>query len=365
MPIKTLRLPLLAMLSASLLVAGCGDKKPATQVAAKVNKEEISVSQINGALGRLGNVPSDRAKQAAREVLDKLIDQDLLVQKAMDKKLDRDPNVMQALEAGRRQILAEAYLQKLVGSVAKPSGDDVKVYYDQHPELFAQRRIYRLQELTVAGGKELLPDLQEKVGKAKNLGDVAEWLKEKNIRFAGDVATKAAEQLPMELVPKFAQMKDGQTAVIPGDKAMMLVQLVASQSAPIDLHGASPAIEQYLTNQRRNDLVSKEVKDLRANAKIEYVGDFAKDEATLAAEAKTAADATAKAQAEADAKAKALAEAKAKADAEADAKAKAEVLAKVQAEAKADALAAKAKPDATGGIALGKDALSKGLSGLH
>jgi hypothetical protein len=43
----------------------------------------------------------------------------------------------------------------------------------------------------------------------------------------------------------------------------------------VDLERARPAIEQYLLSERKRELVNKEVKDLRAAAKIEYVGKFA------------------------------------------------------------------------------------------
>ena len=110
---------LVAASAVIIVLAGCGDsdkKKAATQVAAKVNREEISVHQINAVLSRAGNLSPEQAKQAGADVLDKLIEQELLVQQSIEKKLDRDPKTMQALEAARRQILAQAYLEQLAGS---------------------------------------------------------------------------------------------------------------------------------------------------------------------------------------------------------------------------------------------------------
>jgi len=369
MQIATCRFPVLSILCVALLVSACNSEKKeaATQVAAKVNKEEISVHQINSALSRTGNLPPEQAKLAGRDVLEKLIDQELLVEKAMEKKLDREPRIMQALEASRRQILSQAYMEQIVSAVSKPTGDEVKSYFGAHPELFSGRRIFRFQEIVAAAGREQLPALQERMSSAKSLNDVLALLKEKNIQFSGNASTKAAEQLPMELLPKFSQMKDGQIAVIPGENNILLIQLIESKAAPVDLATATPVIEQYLSNQRRGEVATKEVKQLRANAKIEYMGDFAKDKNTLTAEAKAATDAKAKAKADAEAKAKADTEAKSNAAADADAKARAEIKAKVEAQAKADAEkeATKNGGNKPVGAPMPKESISKGLSGLR
>ena len=369
MKITTRICSVLSLVCLALLVSACGsgDKKAATQVAAKVNKEEISVHQINGALARVGNLPPEQAKLAGREVLEKLIDQELLVEKAVEKKLDREPRVMQAVEASRRQILAQAYMEQLVSSVSKPAADEVKAYFDKHPELFTGRRIFRFQEINAAAGRDQLPELQKSLAPAKSLNDVVAVLRAKNIQFAGNVSTKAAEQLPMELLPRFNQMKDGQIAVIPGENNLLLVQLLESKAVPIDLPTATPVIEQYLANQRRGEVATKEVKQLRADAKIAYLGDFAKDKDALAAEAKAEADAKAKAKADAEAKLKADAEAKANAAAaaDADAKARAELKAKVEAERQAERDAAKTAGNKSAGPTVSKEAVSKGLSGLR
>ena len=259
------------------LLAGCNeeDKKPATQVAAKVNKEEISVHQINGVLSRTPNLSPEKAKDAGRQVLERLIDQELLVQQAVEGKLDREPKTVQAIETARREILARSYLEKLSAGLPKPSEEDVKGYYAKHPELFAERRIYNFNEIAVGAKPDLLPQLQERMSKAKSLAEVGEWLKTQNVPMAANNTTKAAEQLPLELLPRFHAMKEGQIGVIPSKDSILIVQLAASKSAPMDEKAATPFIQQFLANQRRVEAVDKEVKSLREKGKVEYMGEFA------------------------------------------------------------------------------------------
>ena len=264
---------------AVLSLTGCGkdeEKKVATQVAAKVNKEEISVHQVNNMLSRAGNVPQDQAKEASRQILERLIDQEVVIQQAREKKLDRDPQVMQAIDASRREILARAYLDQIASAAAKPSAQDIKDYYDKHPELFKERRLYNLRQIAIDAKPDFLPTLQGQMAKIKSLNEVLEWLKAQNIQFATDAGVKPAEQLPMEVLPKYHQLKDGETAIIPTAGAILIVQLLASQTQPLDEKQATPFIEQFLANQRRSDLAASEVKKLRGAAKIEYVGEFAK-----------------------------------------------------------------------------------------
>src|SRR5574340_1355339 len=111
--LKKLYLPLLMV----ALVAGCGDKKGGvdeaskpTQVADKVNGTELTVSQVNYALQRIPNHDKNNSKAASLQVIRNLVDQEVLAQAAKSEKLDRDPMVVQALDAARRQTFAEGYM---------------------------------------------------------------------------------------------------------------------------------------------------------------------------------------------------------------------------------------------------------------
>ncbi len=281
---------LVAVAAAAVLLAGCGDKKDkaASQTAVKVNKDEITVHQINFMLQQQRGLRPEQADAASRQILERLIDQQLALQKADDQKLDRDPRVVQQLEAARREILARAYIEKLGESAPKPTPEEIKKYFDDKPALFSDRRIYSIQEIQIEARPDQVPDLREKLGAAKNVNEFVEYLKSKDYKFAGNQAVRAAEQLPLNSLDAFSKMKDGQAMVVPAQNGIQVVLLAGSRSQPVTLEQAKPAIEQFLLNERKRKLAEDEMKALRAAAKIEYVGKFAE----AAASAPAAAPAT-------------------------------------------------------------------------
>ena len=67
----------------------------------------------------------------------------MVVNAALADKLDRDPAVLMELEAAKREILTKAYVARHLAAI-KPAEAEVKAYYEQHPHLFAQRKVYNL-----------------------------------------------------------------------------------------------------------------------------------------------------------------------------------------------------------------------------
>ncbi|HTS52592.1 MAG TPA: EpsD family peptidyl-prolyl cis-trans isomerase [Burkholderiales bacterium] len=274
----------LALVSA-LALAGCtpgGENKTASQVAAKVNGDQITVQQISLALSRAGSIPEAQQKQAQQQVLERLIDQQLLVQQAVQQKLDRDPHVVAQIDAAKRQILAQAYLERVMQDAPKSTPEEISAFYSQHPELFQERRLYRFKEMAIAAPADLQPLLRAEVirldkraDKDKTMARLALWLQSQNVKFQTNLTTQAAEQLPTELIGRIHQMKDGDLLMMPRGNTVLVSQLDKSQSAPLTEQQASASIEQFLQRRKRLDLSSDALKGLRTAAKLEYFGDFA------------------------------------------------------------------------------------------
>jgi len=264
-----------------LALVACGHHASGgSQVAVKVNKDEITVLQLNQQMARLpASLPQSQRDEATRRAIAGLVDQQLLVQQAIDHKLDRDPEVVSALEAARQQLLAQAYVQRVLGAQAKPTEQEVKQYYAENPSLFAERKVYQLQELTIHGTPEQIRSLEEHEKGTRSLRELAVWLKDNKIEFNVEAAVRSAEQLPMDRLSQVARLKEGEVAffrVAANPNHVTALQVLGSQMQPVDDKQAAPVIEQFLTNRKRGELTQSEVKRLREAAKIEYVGDFSK-----------------------------------------------------------------------------------------
>jgi EpsD family peptidyl-prolyl cis-trans isomerase len=226
-------------------------------VLAKVNGAEILAGEIS-----------------TRQALEHVIDRELLVQKALEAGLERDPIVAQSLESARRQILAQAWLERRASGGLAPRPEEVRAFYGENPTLFGERRIYRLRELAVSAPAELVDVLRGEVLAARDLDDVAAWLRVRNASFRPGSLVQPAEQLPLTYLPRLAQMKEGEIALFDAPSGATVLQLLQAQDAPLSEREAAPLIEQFLAGRKRLELAAEEVKRLRDVARIEYLADF-------------------------------------------------------------------------------------------
>ena len=266
------------LLVALFLATGCDkkdDTRVSTQVAARVNADEITVHQVNDVLARSPNITPEVAAQAKREILDRLIDQQLAKQKAIENKLDRSPKVMRNIEAARSEILARAFQEHVAATLTKPAPVEVHEYYKQHPELFAQRKVFNLEELAFVANGEIATRLREHLSKAQSLQEIADWLQSQGVKFAANRGVRAAEQISLEMLPKVQAMKEGEIQLFESDGArFQVIRLMASTAAPLDEASVAPRIQQFLSNQLSSEALAKEMKKVREQAKIEYLGEF-------------------------------------------------------------------------------------------
>jgi len=299
------RTPSLALVLAvgTVVLLGCSrnaEERNVTQVAAKVNRDEITVHQINQTLSRLGSVPESQQKQAQQQVLERLIDQQLLVQQAMQRKLDRDPRVLGAIEASKRQLLAQAYLEQAAQPGLTVTPHDVEEFYSQNLDLFQHRRIYRLREIGLSAPPEFKAQLKAELDrldklkdKSKVIPELANWLQSQNVKFTTNTTTQATEMLPSEVIERIQRLKDGDLLLLPRGSTFVVSQIERSEPAPLTREQAAHDIEQFLESRKKAEFSSQEVKRLRAAATVEYIGEFASKEtaATGAAAAPAASPA--------------------------------------------------------------------------
>jgi len=259
------------------LVAGCGKKhggeEKSSQSIVSVDGEEITVHQVNNELQR-ANIPPAQQEAVSRQIVQGLVDRQILLQAAHKEKLDSKPQVMQAIENAKMQILAQAYIQERVASVAKPTSAEIDEYRAQHQNIFTNRKVYVTDEAIFALEAGSAAKLQEIAKSEKTLKDLEGWLKSHQVKYAVKRVAHAAETLPPPLLTQFSKMAVGQMVFIAanGPNAQtMAVSMAEIKEMPILEKDSKPLIERILTEQKRKQTAEAEIKRLREAAKIRYI----------------------------------------------------------------------------------------------
>ncbi|WP_139557323.1 EpsD family peptidyl-prolyl cis-trans isomerase [Methylotetracoccus oryzae] len=259
-----------------IILAGVGCKpKPNAggQVAAQVNGQEVTVHELNQRLANVELPAPELASKVKQEILDELIDRELLMQRAVDMKLDRDPQVMRAIEQARANILAEAVLERRAAGRPEPTAEQVQAFQLSHPELFAKRRVYELGQFTVA--RDGLPqELLAKLEGARSEREVEQALNAAKVDYALAAVSRGAEQLPMELARKLLPMAKGDIVIFRDGPEAQLIFIRDFREEPLDSEQARVNIKEYLVNLERQTVLAALVKELREKAEIRYLGEF-------------------------------------------------------------------------------------------
>jgi len=248
-----------------VFLTGCS-RNPATrqsdEVVAKVNGQEITVGQLAATANQIGT--------DSTTLIESLIDQELLMQGALSNHLDRDPSVMQEIERARRQILARAY-ERSVLPHAEVSDSATLGYYRSHPALFAHRRIYRTMTFNIAK-EDLTQTLRDTLDHTGLAMRVRQLLDRRSVAFEAEEMTRAAEELPVNLLPQFAQAARGDVLIAapPQGRRALLICIVDVKDSPVDLEHADPQIRQYLADARNHEILAQYLHRARSAGNVSY-----------------------------------------------------------------------------------------------
>ena len=272
----------------TLILAACGGgsgEKAASQTAARVNRSEITVHQINFLLQQR-QLPPEKAAQASKDLLERLIDQELTIQKATELKLDRDAKVVQQIEVAKREIISRAYIERISGTAAEPTPDEIFNYYDKNPSLFKNRRVGKFQELIIQLPPEKEIELRNVLSESKNFNEFIDYLRSKSISYSANRVVKSSEQFTFSNLEKFQNLKVGDVILNSTPAGLQVLLLAEVEAQPLEEPQVRSAIALFLLNERKNKIVENDIVALRSTSKIDYIGDFYKPNSDLKAAAK-------------------------------------------------------------------------------
>lgn len=213
-----------------------------------------------------------RERMSREAMLELIIDKILEGQKAHELGLDKQADGSPGTDAESFVRTLRRYRERLLGGVPAPAQADIEAYFDSHPALFSQRRIYDFREIVAEVPQREREQTKARIARAKTVNELQALLVKRGQLGQVAKATRAAEQLPLAQLDNFHKMKAGQVTISPDPKGLRILILEKVESRPVTLEYAAPAIEAFIHNQRRQAALEADRLALRQAAVIEYVG---------------------------------------------------------------------------------------------
>jgi EpsD family peptidyl-prolyl cis-trans isomerase len=274
----------IVLIASAVAVTGC--KRAATgQVVAVVNGEEVSLSELNG---ELKNAPAGADKDAIRAAaLQNLVNRKLLVQQAHDRGIDKDPDYLQQQRRLDDELMINMLGQQVTKNVPVPSASDIDRFIADHPEMFAQRTIYSLDQVIFPLPAD--PSRLKALEADHTLDAVVARLKGMSIQTQRQPAKLDTAGTPAQFLKTIATLPPGEPFVVATGGRGVVSVITGREVQPITGDAARKIAAEAIRRNAVGDIAQKQLKQARDSAKIEYQPGFAPK---AAATAKAATPAT-------------------------------------------------------------------------
>lgn len=240
------------------------------EIAAMVNSSAISKSELDRRLKELGLPDGPNSRQ---RVLDELIGQLLLVERATQEGIAQQPQLLRRTDELKKASLAAQYLESEASRKAlSPSEREIAQFINGRPAFFAERKVFRYEEAVLARSAKDQLEATQKALEGLSRQQIQRWLNESGSVVARNAPWLGPEALPPQLYAALAKMQPGETQVIPlnSGKALSVVTLISIHDDPLDDEQARFVAADILRQQAKAKAAQEIVEKLVSSADIEY-----------------------------------------------------------------------------------------------
>jgi EpsD family peptidyl-prolyl cis-trans isomerase len=281
------------------LLGGCnrGGDTPKGQVVATVNGDDITIHELNSELA-LARPPADVPHKTVEQVvLARVIERKMLADAARDRKLDKNPDFILAERRVEDGLLVQALQRDIARKVPPATREAAEKYIEAHPDQFAQRKIYSIDQIQF-----LRPANIATLGleKANTLADVAQILTANKIEFRHANTTVDALTVNPALVTEIGKIlaRNPQEVFMFADQpqgapapVMFVNKVIDTKITPYTGEPAIALAQQIVQREAIQKALVDSLQSFRAAAKdkIKYAAGYGPPPATPAAGAPAAA----------------------------------------------------------------------------
>lgn len=268
---------IICCLALTTLLSGCyeSDVQHPSQVMATVDDKEITVHQLNELLTH-SEIADNTAANITENTLNELIDLQLLANEAIKSKLNRSPDVVQALENAKLRLYADAYINKLVTEDRSDENTAISRLSSKHPDIFTNHLNYVVEE-TIVNQSLPLKSLELLFFRAKGYDEILKALEAPSIIVSKSMLSVPAENLNRGFSEKYQRPPEiNDFSITQTASGLVIYGIINKIETPISTERRATLQTQMLKEQKTAEIRMHETARLRALANVKVLNNSIK-----------------------------------------------------------------------------------------
>lgn len=267
------------LLLGTALVAGCGKGNDAQlekgQVVATVGGKDVTIHELNAELQGVQIPAGTDRKQVEQAALQQVVQRKILADVARERGLDKTPMFLIQQKRAEETLLAQLLQRQLASSVKQPTAQEVQTFIAQNPDLFAERKIFNIDQIQFEAPKD--PRALLAYQPFKTMAEVEAQLKKDGLRYRRAPAVLDVATANPELVQRVLKLPAGEIFIIPNGGAVIANQIIGQRVEPLTGDQANQLATGLIQQRKFADLTKRDLepKVKKARDEVKYQGGYA------------------------------------------------------------------------------------------
>ena len=234
-----------------------GAKAPSGQVVANVGDKEITLRELEVELAGVNTPDAKTRKAAEQQALQMVVARTILADEARKEQLDKTPDFALQQERTIDGLLVQTLQAKLANAVPPPSDEEAQRFIADHPDIFAQRKIFVVDTIRMARPTD--PNLIKGLEPLKTLPQVEDFLTANHIehgRTSGNIDAVGADP---KLVDQIVKLPPNEVFLYPANGVLLVNQIRETRIVPFEGDQATKYALAVLKRQRTQEAVARQL----------------------------------------------------------------------------------------------------------
>jgi EpsD family peptidyl-prolyl cis-trans isomerase len=256
--------------AAALLLAGCGGGEAEGplakgQTVASVNGKDVTVHELNAELMGVNMPQGDARKQVEQAALQTVVGRTILADIARERGIDKSPTYLMQQRRANENLLVQMLRSDIASKLPPPTREEAEAYMRNNPDLFAQRKIYQLEQIQFATPADM--SKIRRLEPLKTMEQVEQQLILDRIEYRRGNGRLDSIGTNPDVVRQISRLPAGEIFIVPQQGTVVANRITGVQTEPFAGDQAVAYAMNLIQNQRMQQAVERDLKAKIENAR--------------------------------------------------------------------------------------------------